>query len=416
MLHELKRNMGHGSLIQLSAVGVEDVDLKVDANHTFWKTTYAKATGFATEPKEVSFTGGNAAYGARRATVQIIRSGDLIADLYLMFDLGALAGIPAVGDGRFTNDIGRALIESVSVDIGGVIYDTKQSEYLHLWEELSVPADLHCNKLTGKSETTADLFDWAKAPQRIYVPIHFWFTDDYAQSLPLVALYQHDVRIDFAFRTLANLVTGTPAYVPANETGGALSNMVLVVEYVFLENNERNYFARGSHKYMISQLQYLGMQSIVAAQTVQSFTVTFNHPVQELIWVFRTQLNGTTNNEYFDFSGNEAAPFEGDHFLTNVLLLNSSERYAARDPLYFRQVTPKRCHSRIPNKHIYVYSFALHPEQIDPSGSINFSRIDNTQMNFTMTGAGAPITEFHLWARSMNWNKVERGLSKLFYA
>ena len=47
--------MGHGALIQLSAVGVEDVDLKVDANHTFWKTTYAKATGFAMEPKDVSF-------------------------------------------------------------------------------------------------------------------------------------------------------------------------------------------------------------------------------------------------------------------------------------------------------------------------------------------------------------------------
>ena len=89
----------------------------------------------------------------------------------------------------------------------------------------------------------------------------------------------------------------------------------------------------------------------------------------------------------------------------------------ARDPHYFRQVTPKRVHSRIPEKHIYMYSFALHPEQIDPSGTINFSRIDNTEMRFTLTAPGAGNTiEFHLWARSINWMKIERGLGKLFYA
>ena len=132
----------HGALIHLSAVGVENVDISVDATHTFWKSMYAKHTGFAMEPKELSFTGGTADFGARKAQVQITRSGDMIAEMWLVFDLSAIAGdttnpyVP--GDVRFTNDIGRALIEEVRLDIGGVIYDTKQSEYLHLWEVLAL--------------------------------------------------------------------------------------------------------------------------------------------------------------------------------------------------------------------------------------------------------------------------------------
>jgi len=257
--------------------------------------------------------------------------------------------------------------------------------------------------------------DWAKEQQFLYIPISFWFTDDYAQALPLVGLYQHDVRIDFQFRVKADLIIASDSlatYTVANETGGLISDMTLMVEYVFLENNERNYFARGSHKYMISQVQYLGMNTIKGGNTTASFTVTFNHPTQELIWVFRTVAN-TAAKEWFNFSGLE--PLQDDAFLTNRLLLNSSDRYSARDPHYFRQVVPKRVHSRIPDKQIYVYSFALHPEQIDPSGSINFSRIDNTEMRFTLTDPVNDI-EFHLWGRSINWFKVERGLGKLFYA
>lgn len=414
--------MGHGALIQLSAVGVEDVDLTVNANHTFWKTTYVKATGYSMEPREVAFTG-TAGYGSRKAAVQIIRSGDMLCDMYLMYDIAPFVGdgtnAYVAGDVRFTNDVGRAFIDTVAIDIGGVIYDTKQGEFIHIWEELTVRKELHCNRLTGKSESVADLFDWGKGVQRIYTPISFWFTDDYAQALPLVGLYQHDVRIEFQFKALAALTipaTGV-TYINASEIGAGITNLVLVCEYVFLENNERNYFARGSHKYMITQLQYSGLTSVTSSNTTANVTVNFNHPTQELIWVFRDVANVTAPIlEYFDFAGLAVDGLvEGDTFLTNRLLLNSSERYAPRDPHYFRQVTTKRVHSRIPNKHIYVYSFALHPEQIEPSGSINFSRIDNTEMRFTRAATTNNV-EFHLWARSINWMKIERGMGKLFYA
>ena len=202
---------------------------------------------------------------------------------------------------------------------------------------------------------------------------------------------------------------------------GDISHMVLLAEYVFLENNERNYFARGTHKYMIDQVQYTGSTTVLAGALGLSANLHFNHPSNELIWVFRKHTN-TQAKEYFNFEGEEEHPYDADSFVNMKLLLNGSERWANRDPLYLRAVHPKRHHSRIPRKQVYCYSFALHPEQAttDPSGNINFSRIDNTQMVFQFLGPGggglSQKYEFLLFARSANWIKIERGLGKLYYA
>jgi hypothetical protein len=405
-----------GSLIQLSAIGVENVDLTVEAAHTFFKSVYSKHTGFAMEPKELQFSAGTATYG-KKGTVKIDRQGDLVADMWLLIDLDPLN--PGF---RFTNDFGRALIETIQVCIGGVTYDTRIGEYIHLWEELTVPDELHLNQLSGKSESPVELEAWSQqvGGQRLYVPIRFWFTDAYSNALPLVGLYQHEVQLDFHFRKFVDMVIQTTAPAAPHEasSGGAISSMVVMAEYVYLENNERNYFARGCHKYMIDQVQYTGSTTVLASAVTLTANLHFNHPTNEILWVFRKNSNNTAK-EHFNFEGEELAPYDADAFLDMRLLLNSAERWAKRDPLYFRGVQPKRHHTRIPRKQIYTYSFGLHPEQAttDPSGNINFSRIDNTQMIFNFSPAGlSEKHDFLLFARSANWIKIERGLSKLYYA
>lgn len=413
--------MGHASLIELSAQGVENVDLTVDAQHTFWKSVYSKHTGFAMEPKELTFSSGSANYG-QKGTVKIDRQGDMVADMWLVIDVDPLTQ-PGGGGGnyRFTNDFGRALINQVAVNIGGVVYDTKQGEYMHIWEELSIIDELQLNALTGKTEVVAELEAWALQTRRYYVPITFWFTENYSNALPLVGLYQHEVQIEFTFRSFVEMVVaynGAAAPTSAAVNGGGISSMVLMVEYVFLENNERNYFARGTHKYMIEQVQFVGTTSIIAGATGANIDLHFNHPTNELIWAFRDTANGGVNKDYFNFDGEQVAPYALDSFSGLRLLLNSSERWTVRDPLYFRGVVPKRVHSRIPRKKIYSYAFSLRPENsgTDPSGNINFSRIDNSQFRFTFQAALVNSYDFFLWARSVNWSKIERGLSKLFFA
>lgn len=402
----------------MSAVGVENVDLTVDADSTFWKSVYSKHTGFSMEPKDLSFTSGVADFG-KKATVRIDRQGDMLADMWLVVQVDALTG---AGGYHWTNDFGRAFIEQVQVVIGGVVYDTRIGEYMHLWEELTVPDELMLNKLTGKTQTIAELEDWGDEINRYYIPVSFWFTDAYSNALPLVALYQHEVQIEFTFRKYVDMVVQNDGNLvaPVQATnGGAISDINLMCEYVFLENNERNFFARGTHKYMIEQVQFVGATSVTTGLQQLTVDLHFNHPTSELIWVFR-KTDNQTSKDYFNFEGEEVAPFENDAFQSLTLLLNSSQRWTPRDPLYFRGVTPKRTHSRIPRKHIYTFPFALHPENsgTDPSGNINFSRIDNSQLVFKFGLPTMLVNAYDLlvFARSVNWAKIERGLAKLFYA
>jgi hypothetical protein len=408
------------SLVQLSGIGVENVDLTVDASHTFWKSMYSKHTGFAIEPQELQFLDpSNNDYYGERHTVTLKRQGDLVTDMWLVIDIGA--GVPGpLGAGyRFTNDIGRALLEEVQVRIGGVQYDTRFSEYIHASEELSTPEEQQLRKLTGKSESPVELEAWSGEVQRLYVPINFWFTQAYSNALPLVGLYQHDVQLLFTFRSYTDLVITTTAATDAVDvvTNGGDLTMALMVEYVFLENNERNYFARNTHKYMIEQIQHPGDLTIASGKSTYIVDLNLSHPTSELLWMFRKTSN-TTAKEYFNFEGDQAAPYSADTFTAMRLLLNNAERWPDKDPLYFRGVTPHRHHTRIPHKQIYTYSFALYPEKscTEPSGSINFSRIDFARMIFTFATTLPEAYTFLLFARSTNWIKIERGLSKIYYA
>jgi hypothetical protein len=64
-----------------------------------------------------------------------------------------------------------------------------------------------------------------------------------------------------------------------------------------------------------------------------------------------------------------------------LLQLNGHDRFDRREGSYFNYVQPWQHHTNTPADGINVYSFALHPEQHQPSGSANLSRIDNTQLN-----------------------------------
>jgi hypothetical protein len=144
-----------------------------------------------------------------------------------------------------------------------------------------------------------------------------------------------------------------------------------------------------------------GVETISALQEnlASQYRMNFNHPTKEIIWVFQRQVNAQNGgniaaNDWFNWSTadpgmTEPVPYTGDlmdqsRTSTNIQL-NGRERFSKRSALYFRLVQPYEFHTRIPNKHIYVYSFGLRPEEHQPSGTCNFSRIDNAQLVFRLS-------------------------------
>ena len=139
-------------------------------------------------------------------------------------------------------------------------------------------------------------------------------------------------------------------------------------------------------KLLVTQLQH---QETAGSSMTER--LNFNHPCKEL--VFKLDRDDNDNVP----SGNVK------------LSLNGHERMAERDWKYFSKVQPYQHHTRIPDDGaIGVYSFALKPEDSQPSGSCNFSRIDNAQVKLPNTG--------HIWATNWNVLRIMSGMGGLAYS
>jgi hypothetical protein len=268
------------------------------------------------------------------------------------------------------------------------------------------------------------------------VPLYFWFTLNSGLALPLVSLQFHSVRVNVIFRGYLELLKLTcyaqgapfnftlnqiqerPAFNPGNYnpatvqpvsdlqtlTNASMSAQVLVT-YVYLDQNERAKFAEGAFESVIPQHQHFAqtvdqnVTSVFAtgSNKIQRFDLTFNHTVMELFWVVRLGAHGNTpettpctnlNNEWFNFSGPKdiVTTLPIDPVRSARLLLNNANRWEQREGRYFRLVQPYQHHTNIPDKFIYCYSFALQPQDIQPSGTCNFSRIDSTTLELDLDG------------------------------
>lgn len=231
--------------------------------------------------------------------------------------------------------------------------------------------------------------------------------------MPLIALQYHEVKFNLQFRSAAQCYVTDDAAAPTSGTP-SFTNASLQVNYVYLDTDERRRFAQVNHEYLIEQLQFSGDESISSANN--KIKLTFNHPVKYLAWVIQLDSNVATNvNRHSDYTDGSPAYGGGDTLSTAQLRLNGHDRFATQTARYFNVVQPHENFKRSPAVGIYVYSFAEHPLQHQPSGTVNMSRIDNAEMQLaTTTGANAAKVRFY----GVNYNvlRVMSGMGGLAYS
>jgi hypothetical protein len=233
---------------------------------------------------------------------------------------------------------------------------------MKIWNELTLPS----GKTTGYDKMVRD------ADAKRYVPLEFWFCRNIGLALPLIALQYHEVKINIEF-----------------ESGVTVNDAELWADYIFLDTDERRRFAQLSHEYLIEQVQFTGSET-VSSNSNLSAKLSFNHPVKELIW----EGQGNTG--------------------TAKLMLNGNDRFAEREAKYFTHVQPYQHHTNIPDLscNISVYSFALKPEEHQPSGTLNMSRIDTAQLQLK----GAEPGNLDIYAHSYNVLRILSGMGGLAYS
>jgi hypothetical protein len=371
-----------GGLMQLVAYGAQDIYLTGNPQITFFKVVYRRHTNFAVESIEQTFNG--AADLGRRFTCTIARNGDLLHRLYLQVDVSASNG------SDYSQFLGFQLLDYVEVEIGGQVIDKQYGEWMAVWCDLTHTLDqalmLSC-MVDATNETAASL-------DRLHIPLQFWFCRNPGLALPLIALQYHEVKINVQF---------VNATVPAVQAVGSstLQTVTVWADYIFLDTDERRRFAQVSHEYLIEQVQFSNALNIAAAAPSTQQELRFNHPVKELIWLVDPSSSST--------------PFEGYIRCSDALLqLNGQDRFKRRSGDYFTKVQRYEHHTGAGRANCngingssatakfssssngmtvlgatHVYSFALKPEEHQPSGTCNFSRIDNAVLNLSFLAASA---------------------------
>lgn len=289
--------------MQLVAYGAQDVYLTGNPQITFFKVVYRRHTNFAMESIEQTFNG-TGSFG-NKVQCPIVRNGDLITKMYLRTTVSAGTSIGASGayssiKWAWVTSLGHALISSVELEIGGTRIDKHYGEWLTIWNELSrkIGQDRGYNQMIGNVEELTVL-DFQHPAYTMWVPLKFFFCRFDGLALPLIALQYHEVRINFEFLPVEQLLSfeaasGATGKGLATALGLTLSSCSLYVDYIYLDSEERKRFAQASHEYLIEALQFPGSESITGVNS--KFRLNLNHPCKFLIWTAKLgrYTNGNT--------------------------------------------------------------------------------------------------------------------------
>jgi hypothetical protein len=462
--------------MQIVAYGAQDVYLTGNPQITFFKVVYRRHTNFAMESIAQTFNG-NSNFGSN-VSCTISRNGDLIHKMYLRVVMpkvtcgGTTSANWAhrVGLALIKNvelEIGGQRIDKQYGDWMNIwnelsLPESKIAGYDDLvgGENANDPIVASSVQRSWNQATDVGVETAGVIPQLILnVPLEFWFCRNPGLALPLIALQYHEVRVNFNFGSIG-VCGAVHSYTSGSVTveggsaqsavgafsSGDIQSLALWVDYIYLDTDERRRFAQTSHEYLIEQLQYTGEESISTLTSTQR--LNFNHPVKELIWVcppdanvqqadgghyqFRYDDHLQTNNALAapDATGILSATLaaaqrsDGTERVVDIrknpvslatLKLNGHDRMAERSGDYYSRVQPFQHHTRVPkDQGINVYSFALKPEEHQPSGTCNMSRIDVAQLSLTFRQAAA--RKIRIYATNYNVLRIMSGMGGLAYA
>lgn len=274
-----------GGLLQLASFGIQDVYLTGNPQITFFKTAFRRHTNFSVEVIEYGLTG-NINFG-ERASVKFNKSGDLINKMYLKVVIESVD--PMSSNFAWVKRLGHAIIEQIEVRIGGSVIDRQYGTWLDIWYELARRGDHergYAIMIGDVSEMTA-YNSCVKPEYELFIPLKFWFNKHVGLSVPLIALQYHDVVLDINFSKLNSLIirdSNFDSCISKNKNIRIKSASVLV-DFIYLDTDERRRFAIVGHEYLIEQIQFNGIEHLDSNMT--KYVLNFNHPTKELIWVLK---------------------------------------------------------------------------------------------------------------------------------
>ena len=350
-----------GGIAQLVAVGAQDAHLVGSPEVSFFRSTYRRHTNFS-QTCERQVIQGNVNNNGM-STVRFERKGDLLNYVYLAPYVVADADTEPVPDWT-------AVISKVELLIGGQVVDTQDSTY----STLIAPTLSATNY--SKSEVSG-LYDGAGTAK--FYPLRFSFCENWQSALPLVALQYHDVELRITW-------------------GGSASSWGwnVYANFAYLDTDERAALSSGSFDMLVTQVQ----KSIASKSLIQE--LNYNHPIKYIAAASGSAMSilNKANKLKIQINGTDIGDYKfADPNFTSV-------------PLYYHT-----SNSGVKGANLFFVPFCLDAAKLQPTGSLNFSRLDSARIQSTgHAGAGAGHFDEDIYAVNYNVLRVENGMAGLLYS
>jgi hypothetical protein len=457
--------------MQLVAYGAQDVYLTGQPKVTFFQAVYKRHTNFAMENIQQTVNGTPSNSG--RVSVTIARNGDLVGNMYIRLQPTQLNSSNLTSDNTRMdmNWVAERAIAAVELTIGGQRIDKHYQAWFRLYAEvfLGESDKINYGKMCSSSSPAAD----ATNPNSVYLPLLFFFNRNPGLYLPLIALQYHEVRLDFDLTSYFSNYFGSSAQVfevwanyvyldteerrrfaqkgheylieQVQHTGGdSISSTTQTVRLSFnhpvkeliwcyqnttstATNSLWNFSTSCANVNVTCAASPLYAPGILphAAGAPRLFSnimadgingsITAAKYTSNLYWI----EEGTANNYLVTTNGGTYAGgipmVEVGPLATFKVVLNGQDRFKEQSGKYFNQYQPYVYHTGTPYPGIYVYTFALQPEEHQPTGTCNFSRIDNAQVAITMK-SNFTTPQQKMFAVNYNILRIQSGMGGLAFS
>ena len=339
-------------IVQLVCIGAQDEHIVGDPEISFFNSTFKRHSNFSQSVEKQTIRGD--VKNNSMSSVQIERAGDLLGYIYLTID-----------DTTKALDTSRwdLLIDKIELLIGGSIIDTQDSVFT---EKIAI--DTFAQNVSRSANGTHP----GVHSNSYFYPLRFFFCEGPQCALPLVALNYHNVELRIHWGSQA-----------------ANYNFEMYANYYYLDNEERGNIATRTHDLLITQVQ----KSLPSGEIVQD--LIFNHPVKYLASSDTTTngaLTSPTNKVKLNINGVDLGNYRWGkpHYID---VMNYYHTNFVTSPDFF------------------LYCFCLMTSSLQPTGTLNFSRIESAKI----MSDGAPINDPRY---GVNYNilRVQNGMAGLLYA
>jgi hypothetical protein len=346
-----------GGIAQLVAVGAQDVHLVGQPEVSFFRSNYKRHTNFS-QTVERQVIQGNVSNNGM-STIRFERKGDMLNYVYLVPNTGTAT--TAIADWT-------TMVSKIELLVGGQVIDEQDSTYSTLI------APVLSATSTSKS-VAGDLYGGA-TNERFY-PLRFAFCENWQTALPLIALQYHDVELR---------ITWGSAAADSSKKWDVYAN------YAFLDTQERELFASQPMNLLITQVQ----KAISSGSKIQE--LNFNHPVKYLASADSTALAILHNDNKLklQINGTDVADFKfADPNFSHV-------------PLYYHTTNASK---PAVAKTLFFYPFCLDAAKLQPTGTLNFSRLDSARIICDNQNVAKAV-----YAVNYNVLRIENGMGGLLYS